>query len=350
MITTPTVVTREEVKDALDAGETSRSNRLIDRAIVSATEDVEGLLNRVFYPTVATRYFDWPNRGVTSRAWRLWLDENDLISLTSLVSGGVTIPPADYFLEPVNSGPPYTRIEIDLSSQSAFTVGSTHQRTIAATGLWGYNSRTTPGGVLGVAISSTSATTITVSDSSKIGVGDMILVDSERMTVTDRAMADTSVVFSGLQTTSAADNTLSVTSGTAFSVGEVLRFDAERCLIVDITGNTLVLKRAVDGTQLSAHTGGTIYASRLLTVVRGALGTTAATHLISAPISVGVPPGLVKELGLAYALNNHLQAQAAYARVAGSGDNASEFTGRGIKSLERDVRSAHGRMARMRTI
>ena len=42
-----------------------------------------------------------------------------------IVAGGTTIPASGYYLEPVNDGPPYTRVESNLSSQYAFAIGAT---------------------------------------------------------------------------------------------------------------------------------------------------------------------------------------------------------------------------------
>ena len=135
--------TREDVMRALDVKLTARNTRQIDRALESASRDVESLCHRTFAPTVATKSFDWPN-GQRARPWRLWLDANDLISVTTLTSGGTTIASSDYFLEPNQYGPPYSRLEIDLDSSAAFSSGDTHQRAIVVTGLWGYtNAETT---------------------------------------------------------------------------------------------------------------------------------------------------------------------------------------------------------------
>ncbi len=337
--------TREDVKSALDFKETARNNGQVDRAIDSASRAVEGLLNRRFYPWTGTRYFDWPNLQY-ARSYRLWLDADELVSVSTLASGGVTISPSDYFLYPPNDGPPYDRIELDLSANATFGTGSTHQRDVAVTGVYAGCALTeTPAGLTAEALDS-SETGIDVTDSGVIGVGDILKVESERMVVTGKTMIDTTVAFTGLASASAADDTLAVADGTLFSVGEVLRVDTERVLIVDIATNTLVLKRAWDGTRLAAHTSGTLYAPRRLTCERGALGTTAASHSTSAALVKHVVPGLIKNLCIAYALNSILQEGSGFARVAGSGENQKEFTGRGIKALENDAKAAYGRRAR----
>src|SRR5687767_14979645 len=106
--------TREQVSAAL--GDTARSATAIDRATLAASREVERLTHRRFYPTTATRYFDWPPRQ-QSESWRLWLDDDELISVSSITSGGIAL--SDYFLEPANSGPPFTHIDVDLSGPDA---------------------------------------------------------------------------------------------------------------------------------------------------------------------------------------------------------------------------------------
>lgn len=59
-ISRPCYVTREQVKQALDVKAPARSDLQIDLAIQAASDSVEGLLHRVFYPQDMTRYFDWP--------------------------------------------------------------------------------------------------------------------------------------------------------------------------------------------------------------------------------------------------------------------------------------------------
>ncbi len=83
---------------------------------------------------------------------------------------------------------------------------------------------------------------------------------------------------------------------------------------------------------------------------RAALGTTAATHLTAAPVLRWAVPSLAAELNLAYAINNVLQRQSGYARTSGSGDNETEYTGRGIRWLEKQALSAIGRQARTRAV
>jgi hypothetical protein len=347
----PWYTTREEVKAELDVRETARSNTRVDRAIEAACETVEGCLHRVFYPELDTRYFDWPGPQY-ARPWRLWLDANELISVTSLTSGGVTIAASDYFLEPNAYGPPYDRIEVDLDSSAAFGGGDTHQRDITVTGLFGYKNDETALGATAEALDdSETGVDVDGATSAAVGVGSLLRVDTERLIVTGRTQLDTGQNLGGNLTASNSNVTVSVASGAAFAVDEVILIDSEKMRIDDIAGNTLTVTRPWDGTTLAAHTAGAdIYAPRTLTVQRAACGTTAASHLTAATVYRWNPPAAVRQLALAEALNDLLQGRSGYARTAGTGESEREMTGRGLEALRKRVYVSHGRKARTRAV
>lgn len=340
--------TREDVKRALDVKETALVNAQIDRAIEAASRAVESVLHRRFYPETTTRYFDFPERQ-SPRGWRLWLNQWDLISVTSLVSGGTTISSSDYFLAPANSGPPYTHVEIDLSSSSAFDVANTPQRNIAITGTWGYSNDYASAGQLAEALDN-SETGVDVSNGAVVGVGSILKCESELMIVTDRTWLTSGDTLQVALTASNADKTVTVTDGTVFNVGETLLIDSEKVLITDISGNDLTAVRAWDGSTLATHTGSTPYVSRTLTVERGALGSTAAAHSSSTTLMVHQVPPLVRSFAIAEALNIFLQESAGYARVAGEGDTTNEFIGRGLDRIRKQAYARHGRKMRVRAI
>jgi len=343
----PWYCTREDVMSALDIKFTARMTAQVDRAIDAASRTVEGLTHRRFYPEVATRYFDYPSDQV-GRPWVLWLDANVLVSLTALVSGGTTIPLGNVNLEP-NWGPPYNRLEIKLSTSSAFGGGATIQRDIAVTGVFGYRADTTPAGALAEALDATE-TDVDITDASLIGVGDLVYADSELMQVTGRSMLTTGQTVQTPLSASKANDTVAVTNGAAYHAGEVLLLDSERMLVQDIAGNSLTVERAWDGTTLATHTGSTIYAARTLTVVRGALGTTAATHSTSLALTRHVNPGPVRTLTIAEAINTVEQEQAGYVRTIGSGDNVRNASRGGLEDLRDEVYTRYGRKARVRAV
>jgi len=351
MATTPTYATREEIKAELDVKETARSNARIDRALADATDAVHGLCHRVFYPEQDTRYFDWPGPQ-HARPWRLWLDANEVISVTTLTSGGTTIVAADYFLEPNQYGPPYNRIEIDLDSSAAFGGGDTHQRDITVTGLFGYrNDETTLGATAEALDDSETGVDVDATTSAAVGVGSLLRVDTERIIVTGRTNLDTGQTLGGSGLTNINNSvTVTVQSGAAFAAGETILIDGERMRVDEIAGSTLVVTRAWDGSTIAAHSvGATIYAPRTLTVARGALGTTAATHLTAATVHRWDAPGPVRQLCVAEALTDLLQGRSGYARTAGSGEGEREVSGRGVADLRKRVYVSHGRKARTRT-
>lgn len=351
--------TRESVQDAFDVREAAHRSTQIDNAIRSASDDVDAWLKRHKHglaPTDATRYFSWPT-GDYSPAWRIWLDENELITATTVTAGGVAIPSTDYFLEPVNSGPPFTYIEIDLTSSASFTNSGTYQRAVTIVGTWGINNDQKPGGTLTAAISSTTATTADVSDSSLVGVGSVMLVDSERMLVTGKSAIDSTQNLASSMDELDSDRTVDVTDGTQFHVGELILIGSERMRIVDIAGNNLTVFRAYDGSALASHSASAdVYVYRRLTVERGALGTTAATHLINSTVTTWEVPDLVEDLTRATAITTLEQEWSAYgARVysdeAERDSSGTEVvSGRGLTDVRRACVRRYGRKFRKAAI
>lgn len=350
-VNTPCLCNREEVKRALDIRETAVRNSQVDRAIETASRNVEFRLHRKFHPLTTTYYFDWPNFQL-AYPWRIWLDNKELAgTATTITSGGVNIPIANVFHEPVNSGPPFTYIEINRATSSSFGGGSTPQRSVAITGDFGYYLQTDSAGSLAAALSDTTSTTITCTDSSTLGVGNILLVDTERLLVRDQAFTTTSQTQqSGCTTAVNSDTALTVTDGTKYFVNEVLLLDSERMLITTIVGNVLTVVRAWDGSTLATHSGATINAPRLLTVSRAELGSTAATHLQSAAINVYRVPSAVKELAIAEAINSILQETSGYARTVGEGDNLRQASGSGLAILWNEAIASYGRQVRKRVI
>jgi hypothetical protein len=343
----PWYCTREDVKTALDFKETARNNRLVDQACGSASRAIEALTHRRFYPEYATRYFDWPNDSY-SRAWRLWLDRDELVSLTTLENTGVaTIDSADVFLNP-SHGPPYTYLELNtnVASSAAFGGASTTQRAVSLTGIFGYRDERAAAGEVVSTIGPT-VTTLDVTDSSEVGVGTLLVGTDERIFVTARSMLTTGTTLNGNLAASMAGQSVTVASGTVVHAGETIMIDAEKMLVNEIAGNVLLVTRAWDGTTLAAHTGTpVVYAPRRLTVERGAVGSTAVTQLSTADLERQVYPELVVELAIAEASTTLLQKSAGYGRVVGSGENQREMSGKGIVDLRRQVRESLGKQAR----
>lgn len=349
----PWYATREMVKSASDVRETARLNAAIDRNLEAWSRNAEAKLVLLhFYPVLATRYFDWPDRQMGG-PWELYLGDSRLISVTAATSGDDALTPAtDLFLEPVNAGPPYSSVRINSASDASWSSGdSGAQRALSLTGLWGHSDTTASAGVLESAIADTVTTLVDVTDSYSIGVGDLIQVENERMVVTGKRTIDTGVNSASALSNEQRNSSLSVPDGTVFTPGEVITIDVERMRIDDVVGNTLSVARAWDGTVLAAHnTGADIYAPRRLVVRRGFGGTTAVAHADATAISRWVPPALLSTWVQAETQNAIAQENSAWARVIGSSEAERETFARGLVDLRKQVRQALGRIARKAAI
>ncbi len=316
----PCYCTREQVRRALDIRQAAYNTDQIDRAIQAAAETVEDQCQRKFFPEDGTKKFDWPNFQF-AYPWRLWLDAKELAATPTLVTTGsllpspIVIPSTGYILHPVNDGPPFTHIELRRDQNFAFGYNSTPQLDIAITGTFGYWTKTRAAGTLAASMGSGDLTA-QLSDGVSAGVGDVLIADSERMIVSDMQYTNTSITYSGLSSASANDNVVTVPSGN-FVSGEIILVDSEWLLIQAVYGSTFVVKRAWGGSVLASHTGGNIWANRLASVLRGQLGTTAAAHLNSAPLSVTETPGLIRELAIAESLVWMVSEPGGYSQATG---------------------------------
>lgn len=321
-------ITREEVYDTLDFKGSILSAKKIDSAIASASRSIEALVDRKFYPSVATKYFD------ATGGTELWLEIPDmLISATSVTGGDQVISPLDYSLEPRNYGPPYNALKLNLGSDASFA-GNSSTGQVSINGTWGYYSSVTPVTTLSLATSS-SGTTVDVGDSSVVGIGSILLVGSEYMDVTNKQLVDTTQNASVLN---ANKNDVSITGITGLNIDEVIQIDSEQMKIISVAGTTLTVERAHGGTVLAAHTAGTdIYAYRRLVVSRGVNGSTATSHLVGATVSVVEFPADIVELCLAETVNILQQRLAGYGRTVGAGDNLREAKGAALAQMRSAV-------------
>lgn len=349
VVNRPCYVTREEVARAMDIKAAAYNNGQIDRQLVAASESAESLCKRVFYVNQTTHSWDWPNFNYAV-PWRLYLDKWELAAQpTSIISGPylttpVNIPLANVIFQPVNESPPYRWIELRRDLNSAFGNNTTPQNDIQITGPFGYWLNTFPVGSLSVAVSSTIATTVQLSIGSGAGagVGDTIIIDSESMLVQDANYVAVDVTVSGLTSNppSKSDVAIGVANGANYTTGETLIVDSEAMLITFITGNTLTVQRAWDGSVLSPHAANApIYAKRSLTVQRGILGTTAATHTQGTAVAARMIPGLVKEYSLAVAMVGMIQEPGGYTLGLGttSGRMSTSYGSRGQSQLREPI-------------
>jgi hypothetical protein len=346
LATEPWYATRDDVMSALDVAETARTHAQIDRLIAAASRSIDSLCHRKFHPWVGTRYLDWPTEQCARGGWA-WLDANEVIELTNVVSGGTTIASSDYFLYPL-SGPPFTRLEIDLSSSATLGGGATHQRDLVLTGTFGYGADTATVGTLAEAVD-TAETSIDLSSS--VGVGTLLLVDNEYMHVSGRLLLTTGQTVNSALTASKGSTSVAVDDGTLFTLGEVITIDAERMLITDIAANSLIVERAWSGSTLAAHdSGSTVYAPRTAVVERAGCGTAAASHSSGATVYRHVPPALVTSLAVSEAVWALQNEQSGMARTVGEGEASRQVTQSTIRPLREQVLGIYGRKMRHRAV
>lgn len=342
--------TREQVRSSLEIAHSAWSDALIDGKLETTSRDAEKFLHRRFYPELRTIRKDWPGYQY-SPTWQLWLDDQELISLASFVSGGTSIPTADIKLRRGDdlAEPPYSYLEIDLSSSSAFSSGLTWQQSNVLTGVFGYNETDTGTvrGLLGGNINS-AVQTLVINPSNgtlDVGVHSLLLIGTEYLVLTDRRMSDTGQNLGAALTASNGDTVVSVGDGTAFANGEIILIGGERMRVNDIAGNTLIVSRAWDGTVIDDHLiNADIYALRTFTATRGVLGSTAAAHTAADPVYAH--QFVVNELVLAETVVLLEQQSSGYARTVGSGPNLREAKGVGLEDIRQRAYMSYGRKSR----
>lgn len=383
MIWRPCLCNRWEAQGSVDFPPGTDVNAKIDRALMDSTETIEGGLKRRFYPSDDTRFWDWPPQGgpgagggTPSDPWRLPLEDNDLVCLTTLVAGGVTLTLDQLFVypwaNPAKFKPYFDCIEIDRSTNATFgNLQQTPQNSIAVTSTWGYGADADPAGLLAANVGAGDAT-ITVTDGSKSGPGDLLVLGygrgsapfpnsaphagaiqpylGERVLITDAAPVQTGLTQSGSGVTTAedSDQALQWTGTGALNAGEVITLDGEDMYVEKILGSTAVVRRAFNGTTLAEHSAAAVWAMRQYGVLRGQLGTTAAGYSSGAAVNRHRVPQLVRDLGIAEASNQLLQEGSGYARQVGSGENAHPAPGIALVDKWAEARTRHGRGGKAR--
>ena len=337
--------TLEAVKRAVNLYGSERDS-VISSCIEAASREVDNLTGRRFIPKTETRRYRWPQREQRN-AYILYFDQ-DLLSVSAFTKDGddaTAIPAADYFLEPSNLGPPYSRIEIDLASTSFFSAKDTHQRALRVTGDWGYGNDTKAAGALAEADDG-SETALDVTDASLIDVGDTILIGTEQMFVSAKAALDTTANLNGDLTADATVVSVTVTDGTKVKQGETVKLDSELMYVSSISGAVLTVIRAYDGSVLAAHTGAVdVYAFRTLTVTRSENGTTAASHATAATISKYAPPADIVNLCKALSIAYYHAGQGGWTGEIGSGEGAVEGRMAALGKLRESVRREYRKIA-----
>ncbi len=324
----PSYATVEQLQAAADYKPTAYEAARLGRIVDAASRRIELRLHRHFYPLTETVTYTRPTlaKPHTSTSTGFFLNR-DLISLSAVtVDDGVKTAPqlAAIELWPTQYGPPYSWLGVTGSD-------------IVIVADWGFSNTTAPAGALAEALDA-SETAVDVTDSSAIGIGDLAIVESERMVVTGKAQLDIAQNIQGNLAADTAVVTVPVEDGTVIFAGESLLVNAEEMLVLAISANNLTVKRAWNGSVLAAHTSGDdIFAPRTLTVERPAAGSTAATHADTTALTRNLPPAAITDLCIAEAISTYEQETAGYAREVGAGETATEARGVGLADARRET-------------
>src|SRR6266567_4202194 len=144
----PCYATREMLVKALDIKYSARAFDAVDRALETASDNIEGHLLMRFYPEDRTVSRDWPNFDYAA-PWRIWLKGNTIADVTTNVpivkSGGNVIPASTILWGPWdNPAPPFTFLELDRSASlsNTFGQGNTPQKNVSIQATFGYWTKT----------------------------------------------------------------------------------------------------------------------------------------------------------------------------------------------------------------
>ena len=324
----PTYATVEQLQAAADYKPTAYEAARLRRIVDAASRRIELRLHRHFYPLTETVTYTRPalTRPSTSTSAGFFLNR-DLLGILTVTVDDISQTVAGIEVWPSQHGPPYSWIGVTGSD-------------IVIAADWGFSNDTAPAGALAEALDD-SETAVDVTDSSTatgLGIGDLAIVDSERMVVTGKTQLDIAQNIQGNLTADTSNTTVPIEDGTVIFAGESLLVNAEEMLVQAISANNLTVKRAWNGTVLAAHTSGDdIFAPRTLTVERAALGSTAATHLNAAALTRNLPPAAITDLCIAEAINTYEQETAGYAREVGAGETQREARGIGLHDARKEA-------------
>ncbi len=342
------LASREDVTLALDMSTSVRDIRALDRHVASATDIITVAGGYPAYtPSLRTAYIPWPATDDVSnwRPWRLYLQRDIFASISAVTVG----PSNTAIVEGAGGWAAYPRnraddepirwLELDRSGTASWATGSTRpQDQVAVTGTAGWSDAQRSVGTVNGALNASVTTVdldVSTTRTARVGVGNQLLIDNERMIVVDREPVDTTENLAAdlaAYDSSTILGHVPVASGTAYGVGEVISIDEEDMLVERIRGNVLYVRRGWGGTTLAAHAAGAdIYAWRRLIVERGAAGSTAATHSDGAAVTRWVEPPALHSLCIALAIDEAMQVGAAYARTSGTAEQERELRGTGVR-------------------
>ena len=283
-----------------------------------------------FIPVTETRYFGKPAERTGEP-----LDVSPLLAVTSITSDDVAV--TEYDLKPYNKmwpNGPYIEIEQDDAWGE--------ENDVVIVGKWGKYEETRSTGAT-ISQTTTSETTLVVTDGSLICPGMVLLIESEQEYVSEglgsknspAGTAATSLVNGAIDEN---DVSIVVDNGAEFHAGEVIQIGVEDMKILKINTHTLAVERGWNGTAPADHLNdAAINVYRTFTVERGVNGTTAATHSSKA-VSQYLVPDTVNYLCRQIAALMRMKAASGFTGITGSAEQGqgrylSEFPQKTISEV-----------------
>lgn len=172
---------------AIDEIESTADDSLLIAFIQQASMWLTTTANREFLPFVDTRYYDALSRNAYGHT--LYLDDSDLLEVSSLAVAGTTIPASQYVLHPNNSWPKDSIVLVTSSTYNLSDYQTNRQQSIVVTGTFGFHNNwpaawaTTGQTVLDDPLPA-GQTTITVADVSAFEVRQYLRIEDEYLQVT----------------------------------------------------------------------------------------------------------------------------------------------------------------------
>lgn len=166
---------------------------VVSSILESVSRYLDGQTGRRFYPRIETRYYSVPDG-------RQLLLDDDLLAVVEILNGdAAALPATEYHLIPKNATPAWAiRIKETSAYYWATDADGGDDLVIGVTGYWGYHHLYSIAwrnvGTLDAAITSTSATSFTMTSASSVTAGMILRIDNELLNVSSVA-ANTVTIF-----------------------------------------------------------------------------------------------------------------------------------------------------------
>lgn len=224
-----------------------------------------------------------------------------LLAVTSIVNDDDTlVADTDYILQPYKrhwANGPYSWLEVGPDA-TLLSEWLDELNGVQIAGRWGKYERSAALTATASAQTTTTETTLTVSDGSQVSPGMVLLHQSEQELVTGYG-SPTAAVTTVNGTVDASVEEITLTAVTGINVGEIIRIDFEQMKVRDrnTTTKKVAVWRGWNRTNRVSHlSAANVDVYRTFNVQRGVNGTTAATHTAGLTLSRYYAPDDVRFL------------------------------------------------------